>query len=192
MFDGYYCIETFFHSETLEKMLRKNLFSFTYNGAERYVTWEHYENAVSRANNNFIWTSRIAFATVHVTDDYVRFYDSPGMIIPKTAKLCINSTWIALLIIIIIIHGFVPINNLWHSILWSCGGSTDLKETLAIFCTYSKLSPELQFGKGDNQHRTNNILREANRAVWIMFLGQVTALICAKPDFWPSCTVFCP
>ena len=30
--------------------------------------------------------------TVHVTDDDVRFCDSPGMLIRKTAKPCINNT----------------------------------------------------------------------------------------------------
>ena len=40
-------------------------------------------------------------ASVHVTDDDVSFCDSPGMLIRKTAKPYINSTWIAM-----VIHGF--------------------------------------------------------------------------------------
>ena len=38
MFDRYYCMKTFCRSKTLEKMLRKVLFSCTYNGAEGHVT----------------------------------------------------------------------------------------------------------------------------------------------------------
>ena len=43
------------------------------------------------------WRHKITFATVHITDDDVRFWDSPGMLIHKTAKPCINSMWISLL-----------------------------------------------------------------------------------------------
>ena len=35
-------------------------------------------------------------AAMHFTDDDVSVYDGPGMLIRKTAKPCINSTWIAL------------------------------------------------------------------------------------------------
>ena len=49
-----------------------------------HVTCKHFENSASRAKINVI-------ATVHFTDDDVSFYDSPGMLICKTAKLCINS-----------------------------------------------------------------------------------------------------
>ena len=42
--------------------------------------------------------------SVHFTD--ISFYDGPGMLIPKTAKPCINSMWIALLI-----HGFVLVKT---------------------------------------------------------------------------------
>ena len=58
-----------------------------------------FENAASMAKTNVI-------STVHFTDDDVNFYDGPGMLIRKTAKSCINSTWITLLI-----HGFVPVKT---------------------------------------------------------------------------------
>ena len=51
------------------------------------------------------WHYEITFATVHVTDD-VTFYDGPGMLIHKTAKPCINSMWIALLI-----HEYLPVKT---------------------------------------------------------------------------------
>ena len=71
MFDRYYCIKHFFPSKTLEKLLQKVLFTCTYNGAEKHVTCERFENAASRAQTNVI-------ATVHETDDDVSFYDGPG------------------------------------------------------------------------------------------------------------------
>ena len=46
------------------------------------------------------------FASVHVSDDDVRFGDGPGMLIRKTMQPCINGRRIALLI-----HGFVPIKT---------------------------------------------------------------------------------
>ena len=46
----------------------------------------------------------ITFATVHISDDVVSVCDSPGMLICKLIKPCINHTQIALLI-----HGFVPV-----------------------------------------------------------------------------------
>ena len=66
MFDRYYCIEHFFRSKTLEKLLQKVIFACNYNGAEKHVTCEHSENAASRAMINII-------ATVHLTDDDVSF-----------------------------------------------------------------------------------------------------------------------
>ena len=73
-------------------MLQKDLFSCTYNGTERHVTCNGFENATSRAKTIVILTSRkITVATVHVTGDDVSFYDGPGMLRCKTAKLCINS-----------------------------------------------------------------------------------------------------
>ena len=52
------------------------------------------------------WHHEIMFATVHVTDDDVSFCDGPAMLIRTTAKPCINSMLIALLI-----HGFVPVKT---------------------------------------------------------------------------------
>ena len=66
MFDRYYCIKTFFRSKTLEKLLQKVLFSCTYNGTEKHVSCERFENATSRVKTNFI-------TTVHVTGDDVSF-----------------------------------------------------------------------------------------------------------------------
>ena len=83
MFDHYYCIKHFFRSKTLEKLLQKVHFTCTYNGLEKHVTCECFENATSRAKTNVI-------ATVHFTDDNVSFHDGPGMLIRKTAKPCIN------------------------------------------------------------------------------------------------------
>ena len=101
MFDRYYCRKTFFSLEkTLEKLLQKFLFTCTYNGAEKHITCERFKNVASRAKTNLI-------ATVHFTDDHISFYDGPGMLIHKTAKPCINSTCIALLI-----HGFVLV-KIW-------------------------------------------------------------------------------
>ena len=85
MFDRCYCIKAFFRLKTLEKLLQKVLFSCTYNGAEKHVTCERFENASSRAKTNVI-------ATVHVTYDDVSVDDGPGMLIRKTAKPCFNST----------------------------------------------------------------------------------------------------
>ena len=45
MFDRYYCIKTVCRSKTLEKMLRKELFSCVHNGVERHVICERFENA---------------------------------------------------------------------------------------------------------------------------------------------------
>ena len=53
------------------------------------------------------WYHRFTFATLHITDDDVKFCDGRAMLISKTTKPCINSTWIALLI-----HRFVPIKTL--------------------------------------------------------------------------------
>ena len=109
MFDSYYCIKMFCRLKTLEKMLRKVLFSCTCNGAERHVTCKHFKNATSRANDNFIsfWHHEVRFATVHVTDDDVKFCEGLwNAYIRKTAKPCINSMRTALLI-----HGFVPVKT---------------------------------------------------------------------------------
>ena len=76
---------TFFRSKTLEKLLQTVLFTCTYNGAEKLVTCERFENAASRTKTNVI-------ATVQFTVDDVSFYDGLGMLIRKTAEPCINST----------------------------------------------------------------------------------------------------
>ena len=85
MFDRYSCIKTFISLENFGEIASESLFTCTYNGAERHVTCKRFENAASRAKTNVI-------ATVHFTDDDVRFYDGPGMLIRKTTKPCINST----------------------------------------------------------------------------------------------------
>ena len=92
-------MKTFFRSKTLEKLLQKVISFCTYKDTEKHVTCERFENAASRAKINVI-------ATVHVTDDNVSFYDDPRMLIHKTAKLCINRMWIALLI-----RGFVLVKT---------------------------------------------------------------------------------
>ena len=92
MFDRYYCSKHFFRSKTSGKLLQKGLLTCTYNGAEKLVTCEGFQGKV--------------IATMHSTDDDVSFYGGPGMLIRKTAKPCINSTWIAVLI-----HGFVPVKT---------------------------------------------------------------------------------
>ena len=51
-------------------------------------------------------TSSWRHETVHVNDDGAKFLWWPRMLIRKTAKPCINSSWIALLI-----HGFVPVKT---------------------------------------------------------------------------------
>ena len=66
---------------------------------KKHVTCDCLENVASRAKTNVI-------ATVQFTDDDVSFYDGPGMLIRKTAKPCMNSTWIALLI-----NGFVLVKT---------------------------------------------------------------------------------
>ena len=50
------------------------------------------------------WRREIKFATVHAIYEYVRFCNGTGLLMRKTTKPCINSTWIALFKI----HGFVP------------------------------------------------------------------------------------
>ena len=133
LLDRYNCMKRcffccFFRSKTLEKFDQKVLFTCTYNGAEKHVTCERFENAASRTKTNkssllcalLMMTSVFmtapenaasraktnVIATVHFTGDDVSFYDGPGMLIRNIAKPCINSTWIALLI-----HGFVPVKT---------------------------------------------------------------------------------
>ena len=59
------------------------------------------------------WRHVFTFATVHVTDADVTFWDGPGMLTVKAAKQVYNSTWIALLK-----HGFVLVKT-W--LLIACG-----------------------------------------------------------------------
>ena len=92
MFDRYYRIKHFFFTFS-------SFYMYMCNGAKKHVTLERFKNAASRAKTNVI-------ATLHFTDDNVSFYDGPEMLIRKTAKPCINSTWIALLI-----HGFVLVKT---------------------------------------------------------------------------------
>ena len=75
MFDRYYCIKYFFRLKTLEKLLQKVLFTCTYNGTEKHVTCERFENAASMA--------KTVIATVHFTNDDVSFYDSPECLFVK-------------------------------------------------------------------------------------------------------------
>ena len=44
-----------------------------YNGTEKHVTFERFENTASRANDNVILT----YVTEHITEDDVRFCDDP-------------------------------------------------------------------------------------------------------------------
>ena len=114
MFDRYYCIKHFFRSKTLEKLFHKALFTCPYNGAENTLPANVLKTP---AKINVI-------ATVHFTDDDVSFNDDPRMLIRKTAKLCINSMWLALLI-----HGFVLVKT-WLLIAYD----TDF---YAIICNYT-------------------------------------------------------
>ena len=68
----------------------------------------------ARANDNIhfdVMKLRCLLHTLLMSDDDVRFYDGPGMLIRKTAKLCINSTCIVLLR-----HGFVLVKT-WRLIM---------------------------------------------------------------------------
>ena len=64
---------------------------------------------VFRAGYGIRWYRLLIIAflsTMHFIDDDVSFYDGPGILVRKSAKPCINSTWIALLI-----HGFVLVKT---------------------------------------------------------------------------------
>ena len=91
----------------------KSPFSCTYNGTERHVTCNILKMLLPGQRLMSSWRHEITFVTVHMTEDDVSFCDRLGMLIRKTAKLCINSTWITLLI-----HRFVPVNT-W--LLIACG-----------------------------------------------------------------------
>ena len=72
MFERYYCTKPFFSLERLQKVI----FTCTYNGAEKHVTRERFENAASKAKTNVI-------ATVHFTDDDVGSNDGPECLFVK-------------------------------------------------------------------------------------------------------------
>ena len=63
-----------FSLENFGKIASNILFTWTYNGAEKHVTCKRFENDASRAKTNII-------ATVHFTDDDVKCYDGPRMLI---------------------------------------------------------------------------------------------------------------
>ena len=96
----------------MDKMSLKGLFLCTYTGAERHVTFKCFKNTASRAETNVMMTSRNYICYCARYWWIVSFCDGPGMLICKTAKPCINSMWIALLI-----HGFVPVKT-WLLIAW--------------------------------------------------------------------------
>ena len=63
--------KTFFFSlENFREIAQKVLLTCTFNGADKHVTCENFEDATSRAKSNVI-------ATVHFTDDDISFYDVP-------------------------------------------------------------------------------------------------------------------
>ena len=101
-----YCIKTFCHSKTSEKILRKIPFSVPI--LARKATLPRYVLKTPLPGQMLpsFWRQEITFLTVHVTDDDVRYCDGPGMLICKTTKPCINSGWIALLI-----RGFVTVKT---------------------------------------------------------------------------------
>ena len=72
----------------LEQMLRKVPVFCTYNGAEMHVTRDVLKTPLSGHRLTSSWRHEITFATVHVTDADVSFFDGPGL----TAKSCINSS----------------------------------------------------------------------------------------------------
>ena len=77
MFDRYYCIKNIWPLETVGENSSKSSFPCTYNGAE------------SMLSVNIL--KCFTFATVHVTDDDVRFHDSPRMLIRKTTSLVLTA-----------------------------------------------------------------------------------------------------
>ena len=91
MLDRYYCIKHFFRSTTLEKLLQKSslYITCTYNGAEKHVTCERFENVASRAKTNVI-------ATVYFTDDDVSFMTAPECIFLKPQNRALTAREYAL------------------------------------------------------------------------------------------------
>ena len=63
MFDRYYCIKSFRHLKTLEKLFEKLICAF-YNGAQKHERFVDFENACSKAKTYVILTSL----------NYIHFY----------------------------------------------------------------------------------------------------------------------
>ena len=95
-------IKTFCRLKTSVKLLRKVLFSVPIMTRKSMLPANILKTPLPG--------QRFMFATVHVTANDIIFWNRPGMLIRKTSELCINSTWIALLI-----HGFVPVKT-WQLI----------------------------------------------------------------------------
>ena len=103
MFDRYYCIKTFSRSKTLEKMFRKSLFLVYSTLALKGTLPENVLKTLLLGQRlKSCCHHEITFASVYD----VSFCVGSGMLIRKTAKRCINSTWIALLK-----HGLVPVKT---------------------------------------------------------------------------------
>ena len=67
----------------LEKLLQKVFISCAYNGVEKHINCERFENASSRAKTNVI-------ATVHVTDENV-FMTAPECVFVKPQSRALTS-----------------------------------------------------------------------------------------------------
>ena len=86
MVGRYYCIKAFCHLKTFEERLRKVLLFCSYNGAEDTLPGNFLKTPLPGQIITSIWRHEITFATVHITDDDVKFCDGPGIFIHKTAK----------------------------------------------------------------------------------------------------------
>ena len=106
MFDRCYCIKTFCCLKTSEKSFEKFFFPVPTMGRKSMLPVNVLKMLLPGQRLTSSWDHEITFVTVHVTNDDVSFCDGPGMINLKTAKPCINSMWIALLI-----HGFVQVKT---------------------------------------------------------------------------------
>ena len=83
------------NSKTLEKRLR-NILSYVPTMAWKgTVPGYNLKTPLPGQMITPVWRHKITFATVHVTDEGVRFCDGPVMLVCKTTKPCVNSTWIA-------------------------------------------------------------------------------------------------
>ena len=109
MFDSYYCIKTVKHFVTWKfrrKCFEKFFFPLPIMAQKVMLPTNVLQMPLPGQMIASFWRYKSTFATVHVTDDDIKFCEGHGMIIRKTAKPCINSTWIALLI-----HGFVQVKT---------------------------------------------------------------------------------